>query len=130
MQKHEIERIFDRAKHEVERCKHEALALLCSEPSPSSASPQALPVWMDKEELAQYWKVSPETLAKWIKRKPNKHPLPYARMGDLLRFKREDCDRWAYEEREIGNTIKDETPVEKETQRRGLTAVAPPQGGQ
>jgi hypothetical protein len=35
---------------------------------------------------------------KWTKRAENEHPLPHACMGDLLRFKREDVDRWAQEE--------------------------------
>ena len=125
--KDEVERIFDRAKHEVERAKHEAIALLCSEPA-LETNPQPLPVWMDKKELGRYWNVKPDTLVTWTKR--DEHPLPFARMGDLLRFKRDDCDRWAYEEGQLGHSIKDEIPTEKETKRRGLAAVAPLQGGQ
>jgi predicted DNA-binding transcriptional regulator AlpA len=35
---------------------------------------------------------------KWTKRSETQHPLPYSCMGDLVRFKREDVDRWAQEE--------------------------------
>jgi hypothetical protein len=35
---------------------------------------------------------------KWAKRSDDEHPLPHACMGDLLRFKREEVDRWAQEE--------------------------------
>lgn len=37
-------------------------------------------------------------IMKWIKRADNEHPLPHACMGDLLRFKREEVNRWAQEE--------------------------------
>jgi hypothetical protein len=37
-------------------------------------------------------------IMKWTKRAENEHPLPYACMGDLLRFKRDEVDRWAQEE--------------------------------
>ena len=37
-------------------------------------------------------------IMKWTKRPESEHPLPHACMGDLLRFKREEVDRWAQEE--------------------------------
>ena len=56
-------------------------------------------------QLARYWQLvnasgEPITagIMKWTKRAENEHPLPHACMGDLLRFKREDVDRWAQEE--------------------------------
>ena len=68
-------------------------------------SPEPLPEWMTVTQLARYWQLvnasgEPITagIMKWAKRSENEHPLPYACMGDLLRFKREEVDRWAQEE--------------------------------
>jgi hypothetical protein len=90
--------IFDRAK-----C--EALALLLAEPpSRQTGQPEPAPEWMSDVELARYWRIlkdgEPVTagIRSWAKRPPEEHPLPHAYMGDLLRFKREDVDRWAVEE--------------------------------
>lgn len=93
----EVERVFERAKHE-------ALALLASTPRQSGAEPP--PEWMTDVELARHWRLlkdgEPVTagIRSWTKRPPDEHPLPHAYMGDLLRFKREDVDRWAVEEAE------------------------------
>ena len=61
--------------------------------------------WMTAAQLAHYWQLvnangEPITagIMKWTKRAENEHPLPHACMGDLLRFKREEVDRWAQEE--------------------------------
>lgn len=63
--------------------------------------------WMSPLQLAKYWQLSnpkgePTTggIWKWTRRKPDEFPLPHAYMGDLLRFHREDVDRWANEEAE------------------------------
>lgn len=92
--------IFDRAKHE-------ALALLLAEvPSRSGDRPEPAPEWMTDVELARHWRLfkygEPVTagIRSWAKRPPEEHPLPHAYMGDLLRFRREDVDRWAVEEAE------------------------------
>src|SRR5687767_14171093 len=92
--------IFDRAKHE-------ALALLLSEPSSQlSNKVEPDPKWMTDVDLARYWRLlkdgDPVTagIRSWVKRPPEEHPLPHAYMGDLLRFNREDVDRWAAEEAE------------------------------
>jgi hypothetical protein len=68
-------------------------------------SAEPLPEWMTAAQLARYWQLvnsSGEAITagimKWTKRAENEHPLPHACMGDLLRFKREDVDRWAQEE--------------------------------
>ena len=68
-------------------------------------STQPLPEWMTAGQLACYWQLvnasgEPITagIMKWTKRAENEHPLPHACMGDLLRFKREEVDRWAQEE--------------------------------
>ena len=60
---------------------------------------------MTAAQLARYWQLvnaigEPITagIMKWTKRAENEHPLPHACMGDLLRFKREEVDRWAQEE--------------------------------
>lgn len=127
MKKEEVERIFDRAKHEVERAKHEALALLCSEPS--QAVDQPLPEWMNKEELANYWGMkSTSGIVSWTKR--SEFPLPHGYMGDMLRFPRKECDQWAREEADRNRNNPAKTPTKDNTRRRGLSAVASPQGGQ
>jgi ATP-dependent exoDNAse (exonuclease V) beta subunit len=76
------------ARREVEKC---------------SAEP--LPEWMTAAQLARYWQLVNANgaaitagIMKWTKRPENEHPLPHACMGDLLRFKREEVDRWAQEE--------------------------------
>jgi hypothetical protein len=68
-------------------------------------SAEPLPEWMTAVQLARYWQLinaSGEAITagimKWTKRAENEHPLPHACMGDLLRFKREEADRWAKEE--------------------------------
>ena len=68
----------------------------------SKAEP--LPEWMTAAQLARYWQLvnasgEPITagIMKWTKRAEDEHPLPHACMGDLLRFKREEVDRWAQE---------------------------------
>ena len=60
---------------------------------------------MTATQLARYWQIinaegEPTTagIMKWAKRSDDEHPLPHACMGDLLRFKREEVDRWAQEE--------------------------------
>jgi hypothetical protein len=67
--------------------------------------PEPLPDWMTAAQLARYWQLvnpsgEPITagIMKWTKRAENEHPLPHACLGDLLRFKREEVDRWAQEE--------------------------------
>lgn len=81
------------------------LALLLSAPSSQSAGlAESAPEWMTDVELARYWRLlkdgEPVTagIRAWAKRTPDEHPLPHAYMGDLLRFKREEVDRWAVEE--------------------------------
>jgi hypothetical protein len=68
-------------------------------------SAEPLLEWMTAAQLARYWQLvnangEPITagIMKWTKRAENEHPLPHACMGDLLRFKREEVDRWAQEE--------------------------------
>src|SRR5687767_1981648 len=71
-------------------------------------SAEPLPEWMTATQLARYWQLvnangEPITagIMKRTKRAENEHPLPHACMGDLLRFKREEVDRWAQEEAAI-----------------------------
>jgi len=88
-----------------DRMGEEAIALFAAQLSPERAVPEPLPEWMTASQLARYWQLvnakgEPTTAAimKWTKRSETEHPLPYSCMGDLLRFKREDVDRWAAEE--------------------------------
>src|ERR1044072_502549 len=80
-----------------------ALAQARREVEKSSAEP--LPEWMTAAQLARYWQLvnssgEPITagIMKLTKRAEDEHPLPHACLGDLLRFNREDVDRWAQEE--------------------------------
>lgn len=83
----------------------EVIALLEASRNVEKGSAEPLPEWMTAAQLARYWQLvnaSGEAITagiiKWTKRTENEHPLPHACMGDLLRFKREDVDRWAQEE--------------------------------
>jgi hypothetical protein len=99
--------VAERVSNIFDRAKHEALALLLSETSSQSYNQaEPAPGWLTDMELARYWRLlkdgEPITagIRSWTKRLPEEHPLPHAYMGDLLRFKREDVDRWAVEEAE------------------------------
>ena len=88
-----------------ERMSDEAISLLATQPENENVTPEPLPEWMTATQLARYWQLvnskgEPTTAAimKWTKRSETEHPLPYSCMGDLLRFRREDVDRWAQEE--------------------------------
>src|SRR6266849_9805948 len=96
--KEKLTRLFDRTTYE-------AMALLLAQPEPETAPPEPLLEWMSASQLARYWQLvnsdgEPTTagIMKWAKRPEDEHPLPHACMGDLLRFKREEVDRWAQEE--------------------------------
>jgi hypothetical protein len=96
--KEKLTRLFDRTTYE-------ALALLLAQPEPERAQAEPLLEWMTASQLARYWQLvnaqgEPTTAAimKWTKRSEDEHPLPHACMGDLLRFRRDDVDRWAQEE--------------------------------
>src|SRR5438552_2392668 len=94
----EVERIYERAKNET-------LRLLESRPTEQLSA--AIPDWMSATQLAEYWQLyndknEPTTagILKWSKRPSDQFPLPHAYMGDLLRFNREEVDRWAKQEAE------------------------------
>ena len=83
----------------------EVIALVEADRKVEKISAERLPEWMTAAQLARYWQLvnaggEPITagIMKWTKRSENEHPLPHACMGDLLRFKREEVDRWAQEE--------------------------------
>ena len=83
----------------------EAIAFVEADRMVEKNSAEPLPDWMTATQLARYWQLvnasgEPTTagIMKWTKRAENEHPLPHACMGDLLRFKREEVDRWAKEE--------------------------------
>jgi hypothetical protein len=90
----QVSRIYERAQVEV-------LTLLRSH---SVMPPRE---WMSATQLAEYWQLYNENnqptiagILKWAKRPADKFPLPHAYMGDLLRFNRDDVDRWARQEAE------------------------------
>ena len=96
--KAKIAQVFECAAREV-------IALVETSRDVEKNSVEPLPEWMTAAQLARYWQLvnasgAPITagIMKWTKRGENEHPLPHACMGDLLRFKREQVDRWAQEE--------------------------------
>jgi hypothetical protein len=89
----------------VECAVKEVIELVEADRKVEKRSAEPLPEWMTAAQLARYWQLvnangEPITagIMKWTKRAENEHPLPHACMGDLLRFKREEVDRWAQEE--------------------------------
>jgi len=88
-----------------ERAQQETLALLQSQPTEQLSSP--VREWMNATQLAEYWQLyndknEPTTagILKWSKRPTDQFPLPHAYMGDMLRFNRDEVERWAHEEAE------------------------------
>jgi len=88
-----------------DRMRGEAVDLFAAQSEWEKATPEPLPEWMTATQLARYWQLvnakGEPTIAaimKWTKRSESEHPLPYCCMGDLLRFRRDDVDRWAAEE--------------------------------
>ena len=89
-----------------ERTKDELLMLLRSQESAANPITPSRE-WMSSTQLAEYWQLYNENnepttagILKWAKRPADKFPLPHAYMGDLLRFNRDDVDRWARQEAE------------------------------
>lgn len=89
----------------LECATREVIALVAKDCDGEKNSVEPLPEWMTAGQIACYWRLvnangKPITsgIMKWTKRAENEHPLPHACMGDLLRFKREEVDRWAQEE--------------------------------
>ena len=89
----------------LECASKEIIALVEAHGDVEKSLAEPLSEWMTAAQLARYWQLvnpsgEPITagIMKWTKRAENEHPLPHACMGDLLRFKREDVDRWAQEE--------------------------------
>lgn len=83
----------------------EVIALVEADRDVEKRSFEPLPEWMTAAQLARYWQLvnvngEPITagIMKWTKRAEDEHPLPHACMGDLLRFKRDEVDRWAQDE--------------------------------
>jgi hypothetical protein len=102
---HNLERLAAELNRIYERAHEETLALLQSRPAEQVISP--VREWMNASQLAEYWQLyndknEPTTagILKWAKRPVAQFPLPHAYMGDLLRFNRDEVDRWAHEEAE------------------------------
>jgi|GEM_PF-970073 len=102
---HNVERLTAELNRIYERAQEETLALLQSRPMKREILPAR--EWMNATQLAEYWQLyndknEPTTagILKWTKRPPDQFPLPHAYMGDLLRFNRDEVDRWAHEEAE------------------------------
>jgi len=97
----------------LECAAREVIALVETDRDIEKNSAEPLPEWMTAAQLARYWQLvnahrEPITagIMKWTKRAEDEHPLPHACMGDLLRFKREEVDRWPQEEAAFRRTEK------------------------
>ena len=95
----QVSRIYERARVEV------LMLLRSHEPAKHSVTPPR--EWMSATQLAEYWQLYNENneptiagILKWAKRPADRFPLPHAYMGDLLRFNRDEVDRWARQEAE------------------------------
>jgi hypothetical protein len=100
-----LERLAAELNRIYERAQEETLALLQS--GPTEQVFLTTREWMNATQLAEYWQLyndknEPTTagILKWAKRPPEQFPLLHAYMGDLLRFNRDEVDRWAHEEAE------------------------------
>ena len=100
-----LERLVAQLNRIYERAQEETLALLQSRPTEQVISP--VREWMNATQLAEYWQLYNDKneattagILKWAKRPLDQFPLPHAYMGDLLRFNRDEVDRWAHEEGE------------------------------
>ncbi|HEY6242739.1 MAG TPA: hypothetical protein VIX17_02260 [Pyrinomonadaceae bacterium] len=87
------------------RMRDEAVDLFAAQSELEKVVAEPLPEWMSATQLARYWqlvnakgKPTIAAIMKWSKRSESEHPLPYCCMGDLLRFRRDEVDRWAAEE--------------------------------
>ena len=52
--------------------------------------------WLSADEIAKYLGVSSDTVYRWI----DKHNMPAHRLGRLWKFKKDEVDNWAREEKE------------------------------
>jgi hypothetical protein len=102
---HNLERLAAELNRIYARAQEETLLLLQSRPAEQVSA--RVREWMNATQLAEYWQLyndknEPTTagILKWAKRAPKDFPLPHAYMGDLLRFNRDEVDRWAHEEAE------------------------------
>lgn len=100
---HTNEELAAKLSRIYERAQRETLTLLQSCATESVVVPAQ--ERMTATQLAEYWqlyndKKEPTTagILKWTKRPGDQFPLPHAYMGDLLRFNRDEVDRWAHEE--------------------------------
>ena len=89
----------------MDHATQDAIALLLTQLEAAQPSLESGFDWMTATQLARYWQLvnangEPTTagIMKWARRPEDKHPLPHAYMGDLLRFHRSDVDVWAREE--------------------------------
>lgn len=102
-----IERVKEQVVHICDRTKHELLNIVTTLPVGSESASSPSQEWMTAIQLAEYWQLynkdgEPTTagILKWAKRSPEEFPLPHAYMGDMMRFHRDEANRWAKEEAE------------------------------
>lgn len=106
-----IEKAFERIKHDFVDSLREFGA---KEPQQTSGVFFPPPTeWLTIEQLAIHWQLinsegKPVTagIYKWMRRPANENPLPFAKMGDLNRFNRAECDAWSREEAKRQNQKK------------------------
>ena len=89
----------------IDSASQEAIVLLPTQHETAEHSLESASEWMTASQLARYWQLinangEPTTagIMKWARRTDDEYPLPHAYMGDLIRFRREEVDRWAHAE--------------------------------
>ncbi len=95
----------ERLARVIDSTPEEAIVLLQTKHETAEPSVESASEWMTANQLARYWQLvnadgEPTTagIMKWARRPDDEYPLPHAYMGDLIRFRRDEVDRWAHAE--------------------------------
>ena len=99
--------IKERLARVIDSAPEEAMVLLQTKHEAAETSVESAPEWMTASQLARYWQLvnangEPTTagIMKWARRPDDDYPLPHVYLGDLIRFRRDEVDRWAHAEAE------------------------------
>ena len=89
----------------IDSAPQEAIVLFQTQRDAAEPDVESASEWMTASQLARYWQLvnangEPTTagIMKWARRPDDESPLPHAYMGDLIRFRRDEVDRWAHAE--------------------------------
>jgi hypothetical protein len=95
----------ERLARVIDSAPQETIVLFQTKREPAEPDVESASEWMTASQLARYWQLvnangEPTTagIMKWARRADNEYPLPHAYLGDLIRFRRDEVDRWAHAE--------------------------------